>query len=366
VRKSNAEFREVEDEIQEICRLLSEYVGCAVLPEKDCNCYHGRMKLDDQIIPYLNTHCRNHFRVASFDAANITKVAGGAYNANFRVQVEKHDILVRTNIEPQSGLDTQIEYEYQTLEHLATYNIAPKPLFLDNSRKSLPYGLLIEEFILGGHLQFSVPAIERAAQAMAMLHSVPIVGSGFRRRVNPLREHYDSIAADVAKYQHRNPQAKLLSPAIKLLRIVKKGLTVNEKLHTPRSLIHTDPNPANLIDTGQKVYFIDWEQGRIDDPSYDVGAFFTVPLNLYESPRALSEEEKQAFLKAYIAKTSDTTIGERAQVRTMLHTLGCVIWAAHRLLDIKENKLDEQLGTENISKLETMAEPASIENLLAL
>lgn len=325
------------------------------------------MKIDNEVLPYLEANAQAALGVTDFTQARITKLTGGDYNYNYHIRQEGCDVVVRLNIEPQSGSDSQIEHEYKTLEFLAPYDVAPKPLFVDNSKKHFPYGLLIEEYIPGGHVQFSVPAMRRVAEAMATLHSIPIEGAPLERRSNPLRDQFDSVAAYLHQYEQRqDPNYDIVRLGHLIISQLENKLNELEGAYTPSSLIHTDPNPANIIDTGERAYFIDWEQGRIDDPSYDVAAFFSNVLNLWESPRVLTSDEKQAFLETYIAKTGDTTIEKRIPPRLKLYTLTAVIWGASRIADVEEGKIDPHLGSQNYDRYQRLADPAELEKVLAV
>lgn len=323
------------------------------------------MKIDDQIIPYLTENAREALGIESFDIATIEKLPGGDYNYNYHVSAEGHELLVRLNIEPQSGLDTQIEYEYATLEFLAPQGVTPKPLFLDNSRNNLKYGLLIEEFIPGGHLQFSVESMRRVARSMAALHRAPIAGATLRCRNNPLKEQVDEVNNDLQSYRNRqNPDQDLIGLGEKVVYRLRQELTQHEGLYKPTSVIHTDPNPANIIDNGEQVYFIDWEQGRIDDPSYDVAAFFSDVLNLWASPRVLTDKEKKVFLEEYVAKTGDASIEKRLGPRLLAYTLNAVIWGSNRIADVDEGKIDAHLGAQNYGRYKAISDLSYLEALL--
>ncbi len=325
------------------------------------------MNVDERILPYLTKNAASALGTANFDGATIEKLTGGDYNFNYRVGHDDKEFLVRVNIEPQSGLDTQIEYEYGTLEFLVPHGVTPKPLFLDNSRRHLPYGLLIEEFVTGKHLEFSVAALKRVAIAMAILHSVSIDGAPLRVRENPLANQYDAIAVDLASYEQRaTPNPTVIRTAQGILDMIRKDLPRLASTYTPRSIVHTDPNPANVIDDGEKVILIDWEQGRIDDPSYDVGALFTPQLNKWAAPRDLTDEEKRAFLDTYVENTGDETIEERSKLRTTLHAVNCALWAAQRIADVDEGKIDKNLGKQNYERYQAMADPAELERVAAM
>ena len=42
----------------------------------------------------------------------------------------------------------------------------------------------------------------------------------------------------------------------------------------PSTLVHGDPTPENIIDTGDDVVLLDWEEARFADPCIDLGILF--------------------------------------------------------------------------------------------
>ena len=56
----------------------------------------------------------------------------GSYNLNFHVKINKKEFIFRMNIEQQSGLLNQIEYEFRILNFLADHRIAPGAFHFEN------------------------------------------------------------------------------------------------------------------------------------------------------------------------------------------------------------------------------------------
>jgi len=325
----------------------------------------NEMNIDQRVLPYLQTNAREALGVSDFTGADIEKLEGGDYNYNYRVRQDECDVVVRLNIESQSGSADHIVDEYRALEFVAPHDIAPKPLFLDNTREHFPYGLLIEEYISGGHIRFSTPAVQRAAVAMSKLHTMPIENAPLQRRENPLRGQYASGMAALEQYEQRqSPDMDLLRLCRSIMAKMVKDIPKLEGMYAPSSVIHADLNPANIIDNGKSVYFIDWERSRIDDPSQDVAAFFCDAQNLWASPRALTDAEKQAFLETYTEKTGDTTMPDRIPPRLLLFTLGTVLWGADRIADVDEGTIDPHLGDQNYSRYQKLADPRVLEKAL--
>jgi len=308
--------------------------------------------IEIKIKEYIRNLSPNILPVKNFSDITTEKIRGGDYNLNFRVTLDNHNFLMRFNIEPQSGLENQIEYEYKTLEFLAPYKIAPVPYHLNNTQKFFPYGLLIEQYINGSKLVFSIDTVKRAAKTLAKLHTIPLNNKEFLMRWgNPLRQQFDITCNSLAQYKTRKAANKKLTLlGEKIIKAMEAKLPRIEKNFKPKSFIHTDVVPSNFVDTGSKIYLIDWEKGRIDDPSYDLAMFFFRLANLWDSPRVLTKNEKKAFMEVYITETGDTSIQKRINDRLILITLQSILWAAGRIADVKEGTIDKMLGRQNYER----------------
>lgn len=304
------------------------------------------------ILPYLQGRVEKALNVQNVANVQITKIGGGDYNLNYHLAFsDGRHFLMRLNVEPQSGLNNQIEYEYKTLEFLVPHHIAPRPYFLDSSKEHFSYDLLIEEYIPGPTLSFSKDALKRTAETLATLHTISLPTKGFIRRNNPLREQYETTRNSLSLYEVRTTaNRELIAFGKQILNKAEIDLGKNEQDFTPRSLVHTDLVPSNFIDTGSRVYLLDWEKGRIDDPSYDLAVFLSPLANLWDSPRVLTEEEKSTFLETYMAETGDSAIQDRVQKRTGLFTLAGTLWAAGRICDVVEGVMNKNLGTGNMER----------------
>ena len=73
--------------------------------------------------------------VPKIDSIKILGITPGSYNLKFHVRVNQKAFNFRINIDHQSGLDNQIEYEYRALQFLEGHRIAQGVLFFDDSRR---------------------------------------------------------------------------------------------------------------------------------------------------------------------------------------------------------------------------------------
>jgi hypothetical protein len=87
--------------------------------------------------------------VKSTKSVQVLEISHGSYNINYRVRVEDLEYIFRINIDQQSGLSNQIEYEFNAMKYLDGYNIAPRVFYLDNTKTCFDFGILIEEYLPG-------------------------------------------------------------------------------------------------------------------------------------------------------------------------------------------------------------------------
>ena len=91
----------------------------------------------ERIEKYLQKMPPDILAVVSHGCVKFHKMTPGAYNLNFHVSVDNKDFIFRVNIEQQSGLSKQVEYEYRILKFLAHDAIAPDVYHIDDSRPTL-------------------------------------------------------------------------------------------------------------------------------------------------------------------------------------------------------------------------------------
>ncbi len=105
--------------------------------------------MQEKMIRYLRNLSPALLGVRSIDTIEILEMISGSYNLNYHVRVDQKDFIFRINIEPQSGLSNQIEYEFGVLKFLEGHRIAPKAYHFDDRRQHFDFDILIEEYLTG-------------------------------------------------------------------------------------------------------------------------------------------------------------------------------------------------------------------------
>ena len=294
----------------------------------------------------------------------------GSYNLNFRVRVHRKDFIFRINIEPQSGLANQIEYEFRILQFLQDQRISPEVYHFDSSRRWFDHDVLIEEYLEGPYLSMRRKDVKNVADLLARLHGLEFRGMQFVVWKDPLPDTYALAYNDLMNYESRR-SANLIT--IRLAKeLLAKGealLQTNRHLFRPDSLNHTDVSCDNFIKTAKGLKLIDWEKPRVDDCSYDICCFLSEPVQLWCSEKIMGSEDRSNFLHAYarLSGNDATQLMKKFAIREPLISLHWILWGAIKLVDLKNRQTPPELlaaHEKKIMRYERIADPQNIEKLL--
>lgn len=286
-------------------------------------------------------------------------LAQGEYNRNyvFTHPVTGRRLVLRVNFGSQMHLDDQIGYEYQALRLLETSGRTPEPLYVDGSRKILPFGVLVMEYLPGHPLDYETELM-RAASCLADIHSVKIPSKNHLEKPSqPLRAILEECETMVKTYMD-SP----LGEDGKKKKIRKLLDTVWEKAdrisEVPyKCCINTELNSTNFLinGEGQKDYLIDWEKPLYGDPAQDLGHFLAPTTTFWKTDVILTEEETQAFITEYIRQVEgrfDTAgIRERTNLYLPVTCLRGITWCAMAWVEYQQPG-KEIINTSTQKKLE--------------
>jgi len=323
-----------------------------------------------KIEQYLKNLPSDVLGLGNTKSIELLDMFSGAYNLNFHVRVNKKEFIFRINIDQQSGLKNQIEYENNALRFLEEYNIAPKTYYVDNTLKYFDFGILIEQYLEGPHLSHEETHIVEAAELLVKLHSLPLVESDFIIWQNPLEATVNFVKNDMLNYEAKKTHDK------KLIRLAKEVMARTEKdiedkhnLFHADSLNHTDVVLDNFIRTSDGLRLIDWEKPRVDDCTYDICCFLSEPPQLWCSERALNMANRESFLNTYsrLSGIEKNLLLEKTRIREPLVSLHWVFWGAIKLSNLSDSCTATELlnaHEEKISRYERVARPENIERIL--
>jgi len=310
--------------------------------------------------------------VDNTDSIEILEMTPGSYNLNFHVLVNKKEFIFRINIEQQSGLLNQVEYEFSILNFLAGHNIAPRAFHFDAGRDFFKFDILIEEYLQGPALSPEKIDLSKVAELMAKLHALKPAGMPFVTWQDPLTDTYELARNDLVDYMaKKSTKSETINLARELLAETAPLVAARKNLFKANCLNHTDVASDNFIVTPAGLRLIDWEKPRVDDRSYDLCCFLSEPAQLWCSPIVVDSAERERFLLNYARMSghSPELILEKVKIREPLVSLHWILWGATKLCDLNENRTAPQLIQAHAQKkprYERIADPVNIEKLLDL
>jgi thiamine kinase-like enzyme len=294
------------------------------------------------------------------------KMTPGAYNLNFHVSVGKNDFIFRINIEQQSGLSKQVEYEYRVLKFLTNDAIAPEVYHLDDGKTHFEFDILIEQFLAGPHLIYRKSQILEAAGLLAKLHGLQPKGMDFIVWPEPLRDTYKLVEMDLAEYKNReSADIKIIDQSDRILKKFRQRITKSAISFRADSLNHTDVVCDNFIRTSHGLRMIDWEKPRLDDCSYDLSCFLSEPAQLWCSTDVMKPSDGEAFLLEYarLSHKNAELLADKVRLREPMVSLHWILWGATKLCDLRERRTSPELLRAHEEKRFRYQRLARLENV---
>jgi thiamine kinase-like enzyme len=153
-------------------------------------------------------------------------------------------------------------------------------------------------------------AVERVARTLRRLHS----------RAHDFSRDLDasSIVADYVALLGRSPDG--VPPRYR--EIVTEAAPIRDALAAhaaERRPCHGDPTGPNLLDTGEKVWLIDWEYSGMNDPMWDL-AYLSLEA-------AFDGELDERLLRAYFGRPPSAREAARMAIHKPLCELISALWA---------------------------------------
>jgi aminoglycoside phosphotransferase (APT) family kinase protein len=325
-------------------------------------------ELEKSVDRYMRTKMLGIFGLSADTDCEIREAIVSNYNINYVVGLAHHLYIMRVNVEQQSGLRNQIEYEYKTMAHLYDYGVVPRPYYLDTTREWLPYDFMVQEYIHGRPLDYDEQeGISEAAGALATVHKAPFPSEDFLiRHENPLRDLYDEDTRMLKRYEKRRSSDKeLVKKGWRLLAKLERSAIYHESEFKATSIVHTDVGVDNFIRSLQGIVIIDWEKPRIDDPSYDLCVFLGRPPQIWASSRLMTEGEKSFFLSCYSDRSGIPLqiLERKTRICQPFTSFRWIMWGAHRTADADEDKISPELSDFHSVHYNKYRNVCSVENV---
>ena len=329
-------------------------------------------ELEQQIIRYLGTISAEMLGVELSKPVEILDMTPGAYNLNFHVVVDGKRFIFRVNIQQQSGLADQIDYESAVMQYLYPYQITPKVFHIDNTKSFFDFDVLIEEYLEGPYISLVEAEMPAVAALLARLHSLDPAEVPLITWPRPLEDTEELVLSDLREYKaKKSADERVIALTNQFLAKARPIIQEKSHLFAPDGINHTDVAVDNFIKTKDGLKLIDWEKPRFDDCTYDICCFLAEPCQLWCLPEVLSPAGREIFLQEYI-RLSGRDAGlfrEKVRIREPLVSLHWVFWGLNRLCDLQDQTTVsalQEVHEERVSRWQRIADPRHIEKLIAM
>ncbi|TVM16368.1 aminoglycoside phosphotransferase family protein [Oceanidesulfovibrio indonesiensis] len=255
---------------------------------------------------------------------DITFLAAGEYNENYRVRTGAGDYVFRINHGSQIGQDRQIEYEYTVLRLIEDSGLTPRPFYCRPDAPGLG-GVLLMEHLPGRPLDYERDG-KAAARLFARIHSLPspvqamqqhgpealpeirLGPDGPKRTPPPLiiqRTPVADIAAEsyglLSRYPdhaRKNEGKRILEYYAEVLALAQEADQIFET--EPLILVNTEVNSGNFLVQENTVRLVDWEKAVLSCRYQDLAHFLIPTTTQWKSDFTYTPSARREFLHTYL------------------------------------------------------------------
>ena len=282
-------------------------------------------------------------------------LAAGEYNVNlsFTHPISGEKLILRINQGSQMHLESQIEYEANTLRLLKDSGRTPRLYYVDGSKKYLDKGILVMEYLPGVALDYEKDLM-KAADILVDIHRQALpgesglieAGSGFSFVLDECEEMFKHYTE--SKYADKDIENRIRHLLDMGWKLSKSGEVSFDGLY--KCLINTELNSTNfLINEEGKNYLIDWEKAVLGYPAQDIGHFLAPTSTFWKTDIILTKAEIDDFITRYIEKAGryfDTKgIRESTLAFIKINCLRGLSWCAMAFVQYKE--ADKEIMNES-------------------
>lgn len=333
-------------------------------------------QLFNSVQNYVNSSTfKNQISIDIKDKVMVNYLAQGEYNLNYLLitsNLQKY--VFRVNTGSQMQLKNQIGYEYQALKILQGSRVTPTPHYIDDTMESLPYGVLVMEYLPGEPLDYKTDLC-KAAQTFARIHGLEFEQHDtdfLVKEPGPFTGIYNEATRLLAKY-FACSQAN-----IETSRLLEKVIIVAEDRKNQEQLLLADPwlriintevNSHNFIVNEEKrtCHLIDWEKPILGEPAQDLSHFAISTTTMWKRNYILTREEEKHFIKIYLdnlpACPQKNTLVDRLEMFKFFNYVRAVSWCAMAWTEyIEPGRLLS--NNDTFDKIKMYIEPQFLKNIL--
>ncbi|NLP43685.1 MAG: aminoglycoside phosphotransferase family protein [Peptococcaceae bacterium] len=333
--------------------------------------------LRERLLPILQKYInRKDFKSYMLleGSSKISFLAQGEYNLNYLLQTSRGEFVLRINTASQMNLDNQIAYEFQALKLLQNSGVTPRPFYLDDSKKAVPYGLLVMDFLPGEPLDYRKDLL-LAASTFAKIHSLEFGEEETDFLVKsdrPFTAIYQEAASLLNKYFSCSRADKGIKGILEkaLLKAEDKIKEEEYLLQEPwRVVINTEVNSHNfIVNRGYDIcHLIDWEKPIWGEPAQDISMFLIATTTMWKRNYVLGPAEEKAFVNKYLESLpehpSKVTLDTRIEMFKFFNYLRAISWCAMAWTEYTEPGR-QLVNMDTFEKIKAYIEPSFIKRSL--
>ncbi len=220
------------------------------------------------------------------DGIAVMRVNGGANNAMYRVRSSGGDFAAKLCVNDERNRARR-EFNALTLLRRAKLNIAPEPMALDESCESVPFPVTIYQWIEGKTL--STPLSD--SQLSAMLERIQSFHAlspkhfpntklddawfhwfAFEPYLIELQEFQKQYGEwlDAQDVEGRQLSARIARLVGSCIRVVSSSHIAPSREAIALRWAHVDWNLANVVQSRDGLYWVDWEYSGWGDPALEL------------------------------------------------------------------------------------------------
>jgi thiamine kinase-like enzyme len=239
--------------------------------------------------------------------ARLTRLPG-LTNRVFKVEAGGEPLCLRV---PGEGSEAIVDRRAEAINARAAAEAGVAPEIIHFGAD----GTMLTRFIEGApltpeHLKQSPGALQRTAAALRTLHDSAAAFSGEFRAFETMQLYITLLVTLGAPLPDRFGETVDGSEAL------EAALAAHPAALRP---CHCDPTGRNILDTGERVWLVDFEYAAMNDPAWDL-AYFSVESDL-------ADEADLTLLAAYLGRPPENTERARFAVTKIVCELLSALWA---------------------------------------
>ena len=324
-----------------------------------------KVDMEKLIERYLNSsRFRDFFEIKKDESVDFEMLAQGEYNINYKIKHKNFaEAVFRINTASQLNLENQISYEYLTLNSVKASKRTPIPMYLDDNKDLIPYGVLVMNFIKGAALDYKKD-LKKAACCLADIHSLDTGKAHLIVAKNPKSVIVNESEGLIDKYLSSSYSNAKIGRLLEKVYEKTSNISDLNLISDYKTLINTELNSGNfLID--KDCMLVDWEKAIYGDVAQDLGHFLAPTTTFWKTDIFLDNAEKKLFVEDYIKSVDNRfkldNIYERTMLCVSINCLRGLSWCAMAYTEyqgertIKNeftyNKIKEYVSVDFIEKI---------------